>query len=334
MSYFVNGNTADSVYTEIYKEIINNGNSNILSRNGKTKELLHVGLTIKNPRERWITVRNPIISIAYAIAEVIFIMNGCNEARLINFFNPSLPKFQGITDNYPGAYGYRLRYAHNIDQIATAYEALLYNPNSRQVVLEIWNPKMDLPNKEGIPNNEDIPCNICSLLKVRGEKLYWTQVMRSNDFMLGLPYNIVQFTSIQEIMAGWLKLDVGEYVHFSDSMHIYNNGKFELKDKGILVENKDDLRLPKVESDRVLFELIKKMQELLEAKDKKEFIKHYINNSSLPEAYMNWLVILCIYTVIKYIGSDMELLYDCKEKCSNQVYKYMINEWIQRRIKK
>ena len=35
--------------------------------------------------------------------------------------------------------------------------------------------------------------------KVRQGKLEWSQIMRSNDVLLGMPYNFIQFTGLQEI---------------------------------------------------------------------------------------------------------------------------------------
>ena len=53
--------------------------------------------------------------------------------------------------------------------------------------------------------------------------------MRSNDIFRGLPYNFVQFTSMQEILAGWLKINVGSYNHVSDSLHIYERDLKEME---------------------------------------------------------------------------------------------------------
>ena len=61
------------------------------------------------------------------------------------------------------------------------------------------------------------------MLKVRDGALEWTQILRSNDVFRGLPYNFVQFTMMQEIMAGWLNLRVGSYNQLSDSLHIYDS---------------------------------------------------------------------------------------------------------------
>jgi thymidylate synthase len=70
--------------------------------------------------------------------------------------------------------------------------------------------------------------------------------MRSNDLFKGLPYNLIQFTTLQEIIAGWLRIEVGSYNHISDSLHLYES---EFQD-ALAYEpaeqtcNEDDLRLP------------------------------------------------------------------------------------------
>jgi len=50
------------------------------SRAGLTRELLGAVFTIKNPRQRWITSRQPAINPAFAIAEVVWIVSGRRDA--------------------------------------------------------------------------------------------------------------------------------------------------------------------------------------------------------------------------------------------------------------
>ncbi len=45
--------------------------------------------------------------------------------------------------------------------------------------------------------------------------------MRSQDLWLGFPYDIFTATLIQELLAGWLEVGVGEYHHHVDSLHLY-----------------------------------------------------------------------------------------------------------------
>ncbi|MGB7217810.1 MAG: thymidylate synthase [Vicinamibacterales bacterium] len=167
--------------------------------------------------------RQPPINPAFAIAEVIWMLAGSNDAAAINYWNRELPKYAGATSVYPGAYGHRLRYHFGFDQIRRAVDALKANPESRQIVLQLWDTSIDLPEPDGTPQTSDVPCNLTSILKLRNGRLDWTQIMRSNDVVRGLPYNIVQFTTLQEIVAGWLGVQLGTYHHWSDSLHLYES---------------------------------------------------------------------------------------------------------------
>ena len=82
MSIVVNGKTANIVYDKLYKTLMEKGEL-VNSRNGLTKELTHVVTIIKNPKERWVTWRQPSISPAFAIAELVMLINGSDDADII-----------------------------------------------------------------------------------------------------------------------------------------------------------------------------------------------------------------------------------------------------------
>src|ERR1051326_5763691 len=223
------------------------------SRNGPTREILHAAFSLSDPTQRWVFSRNPPMNIAFAVAEVVWIMAGRNDAQFLNYFNRQLPKYAGFEPRYHGAYGHRLRLHHDgLDQLDRAYNIFLNNPDSRQVVLQIWDSRLDLPGADGVPVAADIPCNIVAMLKVRDNALEWTQIMRSNDLHRGLPYNLVQFTTLHEVLAGWLGLRLGSYNHLSDSLHIYEEDVTTVS--GALGEcralpNTDSLAFPKPDAD-------------------------------------------------------------------------------------
>ena len=325
------GRTADEVYCDIYQKLETFG-KNVFGRNGQTKELTHVCMSIADPTQRWVERRKPAVSPAFAIAELVMIMNGNDEAALLNAWNPALPKYQGKYDRYPGAYGKRLRYSFGFDQINRAYDALKNNPESRQIVMEIWKPDIDLPQSAGIPNNDDIPCNICSLLKIRNDKLLWTQIMRSNDIVFGLPYNFLQFTFLQEIIAGWLNVDVGEYMHISDSLHMYVNNECSIDIEKKTHVNTEKIGLEKIESEKVFWELLVRMRELSQKGCTSNYIKSIVENKYLPEAYQNMLILLCEYIAYSH-HMDKEVIYCCEQNISNKLYQYMMKEWMCGRVK-
>ena len=238
--------SADELWREVRSAILGGDSVPwVEGRTGRTKEIRTALLTLRHPRDRWVVRRTPV-NPAAALAEVIWIVLGRRDAQFVNFWNPALPRYAGEDENYYGAYGYRLRKSYGFDQLAVAAEALLANADSRQVCLSVWHPETDMPRVMGVPRSRDIPCNVFSMLKRRDHRLHWTQVMRSNDFWLGLPVNLVQFTSLQEILAGWIGCEVGDYHHLSDSLHVYEPQWAELRqlpEAPHPPRNPDDLRL-------------------------------------------------------------------------------------------
>lgn len=294
MTRSFNGETADEAWRLSVKALLEGDDVLIQpSRLGPTREILHATFSIRDPRQRWVLSRTPAMNPAYAIAELIWILNGRNDSAFPNYWNPTLPKFAGTGDTYHGAYGYRLRKNLGIDQIERAYKVLSNDPESRQVVLQIWDSRLDLPDEKGKPVSPDIPCNICSLPKVRNGKLEWLQIMRSNDVFLGAPHDFFWFMAFQEVMAGWLDLEVGTYVHISDSLHCYEHDleSFDASSKAPTVSSTDDLAIPKSEFDRAISIVIDAMDRLRSPEFTSSNYWACIEGAELPEGYRNMLLI-------------------------------------------
>ena len=324
------GPDANSVWRKAADTLINGDSSNQMTRLGESKELIHASFQISDPRQRWISARSPAISPAFAIAEVFWILNGDNNAEFMNFWNPSLPKYAGGGNTYHGAYGYRIKEQFGLDQLEAAYQALSNNPETRQVVIQIWDPRTDFPNSKGEPASADIPCNICSMPKIRNNKLEWLQVMRSNDVFLGMPYNIIQFTTLQEILAGWLNLEVGAYYQISDSLHAYVHDidKYSLDHECESVENTDNLALKKHDSDEVISLVYSQLHLLASNKLTAAELRAFISadSSSMPAGYKNLLLISCAYAARKR-GWEYEMN-EAIELCRNQTIVNIWNLWV------
>lgn len=293
--HLIEGRTADTVWRAAARTILRGGRgARQASRAGITRELLHCCLHVDDPQERWAISREPAINPAFALAEVVWIVMGRKDSAFLNFWNPKLREFAGNGPAYYGAYGERLRFRFGVDQIRAAYEALAAKPDSRQVVLQIWDPAGDLPMKAGRPRGEDVPCNLCSLLKVRQGRLEWVQVMRSNDLILGLPHNFVQFTMLQELVASWLEVKIGTYVHYSDSLHVYER---QLKDLRAarsrrVPANRDTWSLPYRRTMNVFAELSDRMDGLRQPSLTETRARRLCEAKRLPRQAANILAII------------------------------------------
>lgn len=187
-----------------------------------------------------------------------------------------------------------MRSHFDIDQLERAFHTLSHVPESRQVVLQIWDACIDLPDEQGQATDRDIPCNVVAMLKVRNGHLEWMQIIRSNDIYRGLPYNLIQFTSLQEIIAGWLGVEVGSYNQMSDSLHLYQTDEQVMQiDQTISVpHNTDSLALPKAESEMVLHAMVTAIERMIEPDLTADDLLCLILQTQLPPAYRNLLSVL------------------------------------------
>ncbi len=302
-------------------------------RGGQTKELLHAVFVIRNPSQRWVVSRYPVLNPAFAIVEVVWILRGRRDSAFVNYWNSKLPEFAGKGREYHGAYGYRLRRHFGMDQLERAFRALEGNPEGRQVVLQIWDPDADFPSTKGQPVAENIPCNVCALLKVRGNRLEWTQVLRSNDLFLGVPHNFVQFTTLQELLAGWLKVGMGHYTHVSDSLHVYaRDEKFVRAVRPVRCEqNTDSLALSKRESEIVLKEVEERITAMTSDNLTEEELLDLLPTRPFPVSYSNMLAVVAADAARR--KGWLALTQHVMASCTNPALRQLWERWIQRTSK-
>jgi thymidylate synthase len=300
------------------------------SRAGDTYEVLHVAIEVEDPHQHWVLSRFPAINPAFGIAEVIWILAGSNDAEVINYWFPKMPEYAGTGNTYYGAYGHRLRKQIGIDQLHRACEVLTANPHSRQVVLQYWDGRIDFPSENGTPQAADIPCNVISMLKVRDGKLDWTQIMRSNDVCRGFPYNVLQFTVLQEVIAGWLNLDLGSYCHWSDSMHAYadNIDNFSVNEEILLLKNSDNLRTNIIEGQRIIEQLYRRMKELTKSSMSISDLIQISLGDELPPSYRNLLLVLGAESARRRNYFDEANI--IMDACSNPLIFQAWQLWLQR----
>lgn len=325
MAKLITGKSANEVWKKAVKHLLDE-KENVSGRNGDVYELLHTLISIEDSRQKWVYDRIPPMSLGFALAELVWIMNGEEESRIINYWNPSLKKYAGNHEYYYGAYGKRIRSHYGFDQLEKAYQALQSVPESRQVVIQIYDTKKDFPIENGKPRDEDIPCNICSLLKIRQNRLEWSQTMRSNDVLLGLPYNFIQFTGLQEILAGWLGIDIGTYNHYSDSLHLYLSDaeKIGIDDRAD-IQNTDTLALEKGESERIFKEIYNRMKDLIKTDNVEKDVYSLGKLDSEFHAYNNILLVISAYVAHKREMHDLET--ELINQCRNGLYRNMWNKW-------
>jgi thymidylate synthase len=323
--------SGDEAYRSIASAMLSGASHSQESRAGSTEELLHAVISISDPRQRWIVSRRPAINPAFAIAELIWIFAGRDDAQFLTYFNRALPIFAGEGLAFHGAYGRRLRRHFRIDQLQRAYEILSWNPDNRQVVLQIWDPTSDLPDSKGNAAAADIPCNIASMLKIRKGALEWTQIMRSNDLFRGFPYNLVQFTVLLEVIAGWIGVAAGSYHHLSDSLHVYSDCTDLLRKTAVCTPepNTDSLAMRKEDFDQAIRLLEDRTLMIIdESRWHAEDLFSMISKDLPQTSIRNLLCIICAEGARR--RGAAEVATGIMTYCSNPVLRQVWSNWMLR----
>lgn len=325
------GKTADETWLQVVDALRSDPNAPVQpSRGGSTREILHAVIAVEHSSSRWVISRHPALNPAYAFAELIWTVNGREDSAFLTYFNSKLPELAGAGPTFHGAYGKRLRQHLGFDQFTRAYHALSHNPDSRQVVLQIWDGKIDLPADDGVSVAADIPCNLVSLLKVRNGRLEWTQVMRSNDIFRGIPYDFVQFTCLQEIFAGWLGVQPGAYCHVSDSLHAYIKDLPNILTAApvIAAAETSSLALPFADSEAVFRALAQAVERIIDASRSATDLLGALRSSTLPQGYRDMLAVLTAEGI--RIRGNVPGAQEALNDCANPLYRQLWGRWLER----
>jgi thymidylate synthase len=173
----------------------------------------------ENPTERVVFFPERDANPFFHFMEGLWMIAGRNDVEWISRFNSSIVQFSDNGRDFHGAYGYRWRKHFGFDQLDTIAYLLRLNPDDRRIVLQMWDPKVDLARA-----GKDFPCNTSIKFRINDGRLDMTVENRSNDMIWGAyGANAVHFSMLQEFMAGWIGVPVGHYWQISTNFHAYVN---------------------------------------------------------------------------------------------------------------
>lgn len=190
-----------------------------------TSEIRMETFRIEDPRDRLFKGTRK----GYAAAKVMWDFARRDDIASLVRFNPRGKDFSDDGEHVQGE-NYGQRWTWFLDE---ALHILREQGDSRRVWVPIWKP-FDLVNEVGhwgvedwhestFPSREssNIPCTLGFAFRVDDGRLVMQSVMRSQNVMRVMPYDLFLFTCIQEIVALELGLELGTYEHCMLSAHVY-----------------------------------------------------------------------------------------------------------------
>lgn len=244
-----------SAYMEVLRDVFAAPSYSCAPRNQHTRELLNCVFTVRDPKDGPIVTadpeRNKVMN-SYASKELTLYRSGTNKVedfgKLSKFWN-GIANPDGTINS---AYGHLIwekrshgfptferslsdGYKRSQDFMRTPWDwalvSLIMDRDSRQAFV-----RFSLPEHQWVGCKDQV-CTMHMHFMIRNDALHSTVVMRSNDVVKGLAYDIRFFASLHECMIESLRqgtrhpytgehmsiqnLKPGTYTHIAHSMHMY-----------------------------------------------------------------------------------------------------------------
>ena len=111
-----------------------------------------------------------------------------------------------------------------INQIEEVINLIKNNPDSRRMVVTAWNPSV--LKQIALPS-----CHAFFIFSVTNGKLNCHLTQRSGDIALGIPFNLACYAMLTQMIAQETNLALGEFSHYINDAHIYENHIDGLKEQ-------------------------------------------------------------------------------------------------------
>lgn len=302
----------NEIYTYLLKYVNENGNEIQKDEKTKIKEIYNATIRIKNPNTSILSIKGRGYNPAFMVAEAIWNLCGDTSDWLIKY-NARYKEYFSDRKLEAG-YGNRLFNYDGVNQIEKVVKLLKQIPNTQQANAVIYNPKYDLSNPKFVP------CITMLKFRIREGKLFMTTYMRAQDLWKGLPYDIFLLISILNLVAKLLNIEVGEYIHYCDTLRIYEENYSEVKKflmKNYTMQNNRDICFKKNEN---IIDDIKKYKNLVKIAPNN--IIDEIENE--PSFWKNAIKTCYVYILIK--NEKYKEARDILNSIDN-VFKELILDW-------
>lgn len=187
-----------------------------------------------------------------ALVEMIWIMSGRNDHKFlkdngVNYWDSWVKK----DGTFGPIYGVQMRNFLGVDQLTETIFELINNPDSRRLVISLWNPK-DNPQMALTCCHHDY--QLSSFINNDGERqLDLHTKQRSSDSFVGVPYDLMLFSIYLLFVSEITGIKVGKIHTTNADYHMYVNHEEQVNQylenyfgDNLSIINNDNLEKPKL----------------------------------------------------------------------------------------
>jgi thymidylate synthase len=242
-----------------------------------------------NPWERVVFWPERDANPFFHLYEALWMLAGRSDVLPLARYSKNILNYSDDGKVLHGAYGKRWRdwfsmepgdtEVGGMDQLRIIADTLIYNKDDRRCVLQMWDPEFDL----AVPM-KDVPCNTTATFGIcRDGGLELTVFCRSNDIVWGAyGANAVHFSMLQEYMARWIGVPIGNYYQISVNWHGYRD-TFDPLAKALEIEPfpfSVPLTIKDPYADKTVVALPMLIKDIGEFDSELKFVLHALDNDS------------------------------------------------------
>jgi thymidylate synthase len=216
--HFVSSDLAED-YWIVLRKVMEEGQE-VAPRGKPTREILAFTLELTDPTRALVRGTGRRVHVGLAAAEALQLVGGFSDPGALLKVSEHFGQFMdgGV---FHAPYGPRIA-----TQVPEALAWLGRDPDSRKAHVVAWDPLTDLWTHD----TRDHPCTTHLQFMIRDGALNLHVGMRANDAWRGFPYDVFQFTQLQQAAASLLGVPLGTYYHHATSFHLYEENYEAVQD--------------------------------------------------------------------------------------------------------
>ena len=207
-------------YKKLLTDILSNGNKKPDRTGTGTKALF--GKTIKHDMALGFpALTSKKVFFNLARTELLWILHGRTDLKYledngVKYWRPDYNRSGRVDETLGPVYGKQWRDFNGVDQLGSLVTNIIKDPSSRRLMVSSWAPHeindMVLP-----------PCHYAFQIFINDGTLSLLWMQRAADVFLGLPYDIMMYGLLLELLAKGANLKPGQLIGQLGDCHLYSN---------------------------------------------------------------------------------------------------------------
>ncbi|WP_087960407.1 thymidylate synthase [Geobacillus thermodenitrificans] len=192
------------MFSTLLDEVMNTGLESKFNNSLICKEKTYVHIVLQEPKKR--CEFQSLSSMFFDLVETIFVLSGRTDSFVLTKYKSVLYLWE-VDGHFPDAVGPRLYKIYG-NQVDRCIDILSNDQESRQAVISL----MDF--------SAHMPCSMFCQFLIREGKLDLLLTFRASELLDYAYSDVYTYTTLQELMAYWLNVDVGNFHFYATSLHI------------------------------------------------------------------------------------------------------------------